>query len=366
MSMKTLHVFAIFFALALLVTVASPLRAEEPGSFAQAQQMAKDQGKLLLVDFYAEWCGPCKRFQAAAKTSEDLKAGLEKVVFISIDCEKGDGVELAKRYGVRSYPNYLLANAEGDPIYRWVGYGTVESFLKKLEEGLRDPATIAEKEARFKKNPTAEDAVTLANAAAAASNQVVAAQWYEKAAELNGGGYEMEIFYAKFQGFRSGAFSKDELIAAADAAMANGTQEEKYQVYAAQSYLAKATGVDSLAYRYVEDFWNELKDSKDQSPNAQRVRQRVELDHALYIEKNPEKAAELKYSSMPVGWMEDADGLNEYAWWCFENKVDLERAEKRAQGSGNRHRQIKEGCDSRYARRDLQRAGQFQRSGEIE
>ena len=316
------------FILILLVTAVSPLRAEEPATFAQAKQMAKDQGKLLLVDFYTEWCGPCKRFQAAAKTSEDLHAGLEKVVFISIDCEKGEGVELAKHYGVRSFPNYMLAGVEGEPIYRWVGYGTVDGFLGKLETGLKDPTTLAEKTSRFQENPTASDAETLASAAAAASDQVASAQWYEKAAELAGGGYEMEIFFAKFQGFRSGAFTKEELIAAADTVMSKGDQQEKFQVYAAQPFLAKATGIDSLAYRYVDDFWKELKDNDD--PDVQQMRQRVQLDRALYIEKNPEKAAELKYASMPVGWMEDADGLNEYAWWCFENKVDLQRAEELA------------------------------------
>ncbi len=315
-------------ALVFVLLSTSVIRAEEPTSFSQAQQMAKDSDKLLLVDFFAEWCGPCKHFQADAQSSAPLKESLQRVVFLSIDAEKGEGVELAKRYGVRSYPNYLLMDAQGAPVYRWVGYGTAESFIQQLDKGLADPTTLAEKEARFEKNPTAEDAVVLANAAAAASDQKDAAMWYEKASELAGGGYEMEIFYTKFYGLRSGSFTPDEVVAAADRVMADGSEQEKFQVYAAQPFLAKATGNDSLAYRYVESFWNELKDNQSDDPDVKRMRQRVELDHALYIEKDRPKAAQLKYDSMPEGWMDDADGLNEYAWWCFENQVDLKRAER--------------------------------------
>ncbi len=326
---------ALMAILVLMGTAAAATAQEAKGaqtheamSFAQAQQQAEMEGKLLLVDFYAEWCGPCKRFQADAESSDALREGLDKVVFISVDCEKGEGVELAKRYGVRSFPNYLLADATGEPIYRWVGYGTPESFVEQLEKGLSDPTTLKQKRERFAENPTAADAETLANAAAAASDQVKAAEWYQKASELAGGGYEMEIFYSKFYGFRQGAFTVDDLVAAADEVMAKGSDEEKAQVYAAQSYLAQATGVDSLAYRYLDEFWEMLKDNDD--PKMQKMRRRVEIDHALYVEKDPQKAAQLKYDSMPAGWLENADGLNEYAWWCFENKIDLERAEKLA------------------------------------
>ena len=299
---------------ALMLVSSSVARAEEVATFDAAQSLAKQQGKLMLIDFYADWCGPCKRFKADATTVSELKQGLESVVFFSIDAEKGDGIKLAQRYGVRSYPNFLLADAEGNAVFRWVGYGDADGFLKNLNQGLADPTTLVDKEMRFEKKPTVEDAEAVATAALAASDMSKAANWYEKAAKLQGGGYEGEIYMAKFYGLRAGLFSKDEVVAAADAVMKGDKFDDKMMVYQTQASLARATGDPALRHRY----------------DAENMRQYVAIDYALYVEKDAQKAANLKYDAMPEGWLKNADALNQYAWWCFENKVDMERAEKLA------------------------------------
>jgi tetratricopeptide (TPR) repeat protein len=99
-------------------------------------------------------------------------------------------------------------------------------------------------------------------------------------------------------------------------------------VYQTQAGLARATKDPALRHRYVEAVWDLLKDNH--SPDAESMREYVAIDYALYVEMDLQKAANLKYGAMPEGWLENADALNEYAWWCFENKVDLERAEKLA------------------------------------
>ena len=45
------------------------------------------------------------------------------------------------------------------------------------------------------------------------------------------------------------------------------------------------------------------------------------------MDKDKAKALSLKRRSMPEGWMEQAKQLNAFAWWCFENEVDLEEAD---------------------------------------
>lgn len=326
MFFRKLRIALVVCALSLVASVTA--KAEEAATFDEALGMAKTQGKLVLVDFYADWCGPCKHFKADATAVPELKKGLKSVVFFSIDAEKGDGIELARRYGVRSYPNFLLANAAGNPVYRWVGYGDADGFLKNMNKGLSDPTTLVDKEMRFEKTPKVEDAAAIADAALAASDMSKAASWYEKAAKLQGGGYEGAIYMAKYYGLRAGLFTKDQVVAAADAVMAGDKFEDKMMVYQTQPGLADATGDPALRHRYVEDAWKLVKDND--SPEAKSMRDYIAVDYALYVEKDRKKAADLKYDTMPEGWLENPDRLNQYAWWCFENEVDLERAEQLA------------------------------------
>jgi thioredoxin 1 len=57
----------------------------------------------VLVDFYADWCGPCKRF---APTFEKLKGEYSKVLFLKVDVDELDN--LAQRYDVSAMPTFLL------------------------------------------------------------------------------------------------------------------------------------------------------------------------------------------------------------------------------------------------------------------
>ena len=45
-----------------------------------------------------------------------------------IDVEKGEGVELAREYGVRGYPTFLMISPEGGTIDRWLGYDDPPSW----------------------------------------------------------------------------------------------------------------------------------------------------------------------------------------------------------------------------------------------
>ncbi len=310
-----------------IMIFSSAVSAGGPANFEEAQKLAADEGKLVLVDFFADWCGPCKLFDADSKSDVALKEGLQEVIVFKIDAEKGAGIELAARYGVRSYPNYLLADTSGEPIARWVGYDGPEAFLGTLNENLADPTTIAQKEARYEANPTAKDAASIASASAAGQDHVAAVAWYGKAAELEDGS-QAEIFMATLYGMKSGSFTQDQLVAAADATMESGSFEDKALVYESQGYMAKMTGDETLAYRYVEDFWATLKDND--SPEMAMMRGKVEIDYAMHIEKDGAHAADLMFASMPEGWQAESKRLNGYAWWCYENQVDLERAESLA------------------------------------
>ena len=106
-------------------------------SFDEALAAARAEGKLLFVDCYTSWCGPCKNM--AEKVFPQKAAGdyfNPRFVCIKIDMEKGEGVELAKRWEVHAYPTFLIFRPDGTIQHRMVGGGDLEGFIARTEKQL--------------------------------------------------------------------------------------------------------------------------------------------------------------------------------------------------------------------------------------
>jgi len=83
----------------------------EHTSWSEAVKKAKQLNKPIFVDVYTSWCGPCKVMAAQVFTRPEVGAKYnEGFVNVKIDAEKGEGIALAKKYEVRSYPTYLFIN----------------------------------------------------------------------------------------------------------------------------------------------------------------------------------------------------------------------------------------------------------------
>jgi thioredoxin len=107
-----------------------------------AQGAAKAGNKLILVDFWATWCGPCKKMDAEVwSTAEAQKIKLNFVPLkIDIDQEKA----LAAEYGIRSIPNLILMDYKGRVINSYVGYSSKSDLLKFIESIPSDASGLYE------------------------------------------------------------------------------------------------------------------------------------------------------------------------------------------------------------------------------
>lgn len=102
-------------------------------TLAEAQQLARQQNKPLLMDFSAYWCGICRRLDRTVMVDERVKARIEeKYVFVRLDSEHPDTRPLMKTYGIYGFPTLIVAHADGKPI-RFVPLAfEPETFLKSL------------------------------------------------------------------------------------------------------------------------------------------------------------------------------------------------------------------------------------------
>ena len=92
--------------------------------------MAKKENKVIFIDAYTTWCGPCKMM--AAKVFPEARVGEvynERFINAKFDMEKGEGPALAKRYSVMAYPTYLFVDGNGDIVHKGIGYIPQDEFL---------------------------------------------------------------------------------------------------------------------------------------------------------------------------------------------------------------------------------------------
>lgn len=110
----------------------------------EALQKAKTENKLVFMDCYTSWCGPCKRM--AEKEFPKKEAGdffNSRFVNVKYDMEKGNGVDIAQKYGIKAYPTFIILRPDGTVQHRLVGSDDITDFIKRVEIGLNENTSLA-------------------------------------------------------------------------------------------------------------------------------------------------------------------------------------------------------------------------------
>lgn len=86
----------------------------------------------VLIDFYADWCGPCKMMgPVVAKIAEEYE-GTVKVGKCNVD----ENMQLAQQYRISSIPAFILFR-DGKPAATYVGAMSASELKNKIEQGIR-------------------------------------------------------------------------------------------------------------------------------------------------------------------------------------------------------------------------------------
>lgn len=150
--------------LALLTLSANILAAQGieffHGSWEEALEKAKAEEKVIFVDAYAEWCGPCKMMARNVFPNEKVGDFYNRhFINMKIDMEKGMGLEFRKKYPVSAFPTLFFIDGKGELVQKAKGAkkadGLIElgqrvlekadkseEYAKQYKAGERDPAFV--------------------------------------------------------------------------------------------------------------------------------------------------------------------------------------------------------------------------------
>ena len=130
------------------------------GSWEEALAKAEAEDKLIFVDAYAEWCGPCKRMAAQvfplAEVGEFFN---ENFIPVKYDMEKAESKDFRQKHSVRAYPTLFFINGKNEVVHKTVGgkqadgliaagnaamvkMDNVPELTARWEDGDRDPAFV--------------------------------------------------------------------------------------------------------------------------------------------------------------------------------------------------------------------------------
>lgn len=103
----------------------------ETSKFADILAKAKAEKKLIFLDAYTSWCGPCKMMEKNIFSDTKVADYFNKnFINAHFDMEKGEGRDLAQKYRIMSYPTLLFLNSDGDIVGKEIGYLDKNQFLE--------------------------------------------------------------------------------------------------------------------------------------------------------------------------------------------------------------------------------------------
>ena len=265
---------------------------------------------------------------------------MESVVHISINVKEGEGVELKDQYKIGYYfPVFILADSDGEVIYRWTGYVGKAPFITSLNRGLGDLTTVKERMARFEKKPTYPDAVFLAQYMKDAGQYREAIDYYRKAGDLGIAGrsaFAYDIFENTVNAVWRELIPFEEIFPAADAVLDSPRKITSNVIKVAQLVSRVARKFDRTDH--LAKYLNAGIDLTANSTNEKMsdIHTILVADYTMYVDGDTAGAVQMKKASLGDGWQSNPDKFYDYAKWCQERKIMLDEAEHYARQAADR------------------------------
>jgi thioredoxin-like negative regulator of GroEL len=167
-------------------TAGEEVRWVEEMTWSQVTTMAIWYQKPILIDFYADWCVPCKRLDEEVYTDPEVATALHEFITFKVDVGKPAYHELRETFLVFSLPTVLLCHPDGEEIDRLVGYRPAGEFLAAVRAGLAGRNTLSDIRQQLRADPFDPELVLLAGTKhARLQNKHQARLYFQRAQELD-------------------------------------------------------------------------------------------------------------------------------------------------------------------------------------
>ena len=143
--MKKISLFLtiLFIGFSFVATQAAPAGDKKPvlkedsegiqfteAAWKDVLKKAKAEKKVIFLDAYASWCGPCKLLQKNVFTKKAVgEVYNAKFINVKMDMEKGEGPALAQVYPLEAYPTLLFIDGNGKVLKKVIGLQTPDDLI---------------------------------------------------------------------------------------------------------------------------------------------------------------------------------------------------------------------------------------------
>lgn len=167
--MKQIAAMGVLAAMTAAGCSSGPKAGEPAPAFAamdsegQNVELASYAGKVTVLDFWATWCGPCRKAMPHVQALHERYADNPDVAVVGVHFDANyraanpadyfekngysfdlipDGREISKAYGISSIPSFVVIDADGTIIHRQTGFapGDVEAFASIIDAQLAEGA----------------------------------------------------------------------------------------------------------------------------------------------------------------------------------------------------------------------------------
>lgn len=104
----------------------------ETGTWSDMLAKAKAENKLIFVDVYTQWCGPCKKVAKEVFPQKEVGDTYNnKFINYQIDAESEEGKKFVEKYPIGGYPSFFFIDGEGKVMHKFLGARDMQGFIQE-------------------------------------------------------------------------------------------------------------------------------------------------------------------------------------------------------------------------------------------